>query len=138
MTRDRAHLLSGELARLAGVSSDTLRHYERVGVLPRPPRTPSGYRRYPPSAVERVRLIRRALAIGFTLDELVRVLQVRDRGGAPCRKVRDIAAGKLVEIERCIAEMGALRDQLRRLLETWDERLAGTPEGEAARLLESL
>lgn len=138
MTRERTHLLSGELARLAGVSSDTLRHYERVGVLPRPPRTESGYRRYPPSSVDRVRLIRRALAIGFSLDELRRLLQVRERGGAPCRKVRDLAASKLAQTEERIAELEALRDQLRGLLRDWDGRLARTPDGQQARLLESL
>jgi DNA-binding transcriptional MerR regulator len=138
VTRDRTHLLSGELANLAGVSSDTLRHYERVGVLPRPPRTQSGYRRYPPSAVDRVRLIRRALAIGFSLDELRRVLQVRDRGGAPCRNVRALAAAKLDQTVQRIAELEALRDQLRALLQDWDGRLARVPDGEPARLLESL
>jgi DNA-binding transcriptional MerR regulator len=136
--RDRAHLLSGELAQLAGVSADTLRHYERIGVLPRPPRTASGYRRYPPSAVDRVRLIRRALAIGFSLDELRRILKVRDGGGAPCRNVRDLAAGKLGQIEQRIAELKALRDQLRGLLQDWDKRLSQTPDGQPARLLELL
>jgi DNA-binding transcriptional MerR regulator len=121
------HLLSGELARLAGVSPDTLRHYERIGVLPRPPRTPAGYRRYPASALERVRLIRRALAIGFSLDELRRVLQVRDRG-----------ATKLAELEVRIVEFEALRDRLRAILADWDARLDGTPDGQPARLLEFL
>ena len=131
-------MLSGELARLAGVSADTLRHYERVGVLPRPPRTQSGYRRYPASAVDRVRLIRRALAIGFSLDELRRILQTRDRGGAPCQGVRALAASKLSQLEQRIAELEALRDQLRSLLIDWDGRLARTPDGQPARLLESL
>ncbi len=138
MIRDRAHLLSGELAQLAGVSADTLRHYERIGVLPRPPRTAAGYRRYPPSAVDRVRLVRRALAIGFSLDELRRILEVRDGGGAPCRNVRDLAAGKLGQIEQRIAELKALRDQLRGLLQDWDKRLSQTPDGQPARLLELL
>jgi DNA-binding transcriptional MerR regulator len=138
VTRDRTHLLSGDLARLSGVSSDTLRHYERIGVLPRPPRTEAGYRRYPPSAVDRVRLIRRALAIGFSLDELRRILQVRDRGGAPCRNVRALAASKLEQTEQRIAELEALRDQLRAVLADWDSRLDGAPDGQPARLLESL
>src|SRR4051812_28459483 len=88
-------LLAGELARLAGVSSDTLRHYERKGVLPRPLRLSNGYRKYPASSVDRVRLIRRALAVGFTLDELARFLKARDRGQAPCREVRALASEKL-------------------------------------------
>ena len=63
-------LRSGELARLTGVSRDTLRLYERRGLLPAPGRSESGYRRYGTSAAHRVRLIRAALSIGFTIDEL--------------------------------------------------------------------
>lgn len=74
-------LRAGQLARRAGVSTDTLRHYERKGVLPIPRRTAKGYRQYPHQALERVRLIQRALAIGFTLDELAGILKVRDREG---------------------------------------------------------
>lgn len=131
-------MLSGELARLSGVSADTLRHYERIGVLPRPPRTQSGYRRYPASAVDRVRLIRRALAIGFSLEELRRILRSRDAGGAPCQGVRALAASKLSQLEQRIAELESLRDQLRGLLVDWDDRLSRTPDGLPARLLESL
>ena len=87
-------LRAGELARLCGVSTDTLRHYERVGVLARPLRTRAGYRQYPAEALLRVRVVRRALAIGFTLAELSKILRTRDRGGAPCREVREIIAGK--------------------------------------------
>jgi DNA-binding transcriptional MerR regulator len=129
---------SGELARLCGVSTDTLRHYERVGVLAKAPRTKSGYRQYPASAVERVRLVRRALAIGFSLEELSRVLRIRDRGGAPCRHVRELAASKLELLERRMEEMALVRDQLQGLLKDWDERLAGTAAGDRAGLLETL
>ena len=66
---DRDYSLAGELAHRVGVSTDTLRHYERKGVLPRPRRGANGYRMYPASAVDRVTLIRRALAVGFTLDD---------------------------------------------------------------------
>lgn len=67
------------LARRLGISPDTLRYYERKGVLPPPPRTANGYRRYPPAAVARVQLIQRALAVGFTLNELARVPRQRGR-----------------------------------------------------------
>jgi len=67
-------LRAGELARLCGVSTDTLRHYERVGVMARPLRTRAGYRQYPAEALLRVRVVRRALAIGFTLAELSKIL----------------------------------------------------------------
>src|SRR6185295_15337497 len=91
----RAFYRSGELARLAGVSPDTLRHYERKRLLQRPRRSANGYREYPPSTLDRVHLVRRALAVGFTLDELARILSVRDQGGAPCRQVRALAGEKL-------------------------------------------
>nr|MDQ5839375.1 MerR family transcriptional regulator [Acidobacteriota bacterium] len=83
-------LRAGELARAAGVSTDTLRHYERKGVLACPRRSANGYREYPADALARVRLVRRALAVGFTLDELARILRARERGVAPCREVREL------------------------------------------------
>lgn len=67
----------GELAKAAGISTDTLRHYERKGVLPRPRRSRNGYREYPKEALERVGMIRQALAVGFTLDELSAVFKIR-------------------------------------------------------------
>ena len=129
---------SGELANLCGVSTDTLRHYERLGVLSRPPRTAGGYRRYPGEAAARVKLVRRALEIGFTLEELARILRVRDRGGAPCRQVRALAETKLRQVEQQIADLTALGDHLRRLLADWDTRLTAMPEGGRAGLLEAL
>src|SRR5215471_14896161 len=101
--KDKAYLRAGELAQLAGVSTDTLRHYERKGLLAAPCRSVNGYREYPKNAFRRVRLIRRALEIGFTLDELSRVLSVRDRGGAPCRQVRALAGEKLHKVETRLA-----------------------------------
>ena len=71
------------IALATGVSSDTLRHYERKGLLPGIRRTASGYRQYPEQTIDRVLLIQRALVIGFSLDDLKRVLSVRDQGGAP-------------------------------------------------------
>jgi DNA-binding transcriptional MerR regulator len=92
-------LSPSELAQLTGVSTDTLRHYERKGVLGTPARSQGGYRLYPPEAVAHVRLVRRALAIGFGLNDLAAVLSERDRGGAPCRSVRTLVAERLAELE---------------------------------------
>lgn len=131
-------LLAGELARLAGVSTDTLRHYERKGVLPAPQRAPNGYRRYPPTALARVRLVRRALGVGFTLAELATILRARDRGRAPCREVRALAARKLAEVEARLTELLALREELRQTLGDWDARLTRVADGERAGLLEAL
>lgn len=137
-TPKQKYLRSGELARLAGVSTDTLRHYERKGLLARPRRSANGYREYPASDLDRVRLVRGALGIGFTIEELARILSVRDRGGAPCHQVRALAGTKLTEVETQLGELTALRDELRRLLKNWDELLAKNPPSERAGLLESL
>lgn len=134
----RKCLRSGELARLAGVSTDTLRHYERKGLLLRPRRSANGYREYLSSDLDRVRLVRGALTIGFTLEELTRILSVRDRGGAPCQEVRALASTKLTEIEAQIGELADLRDELARLLKNWDGLLAEKTPPERAGLLELL
>jgi len=134
----RALLGPSELARLTGVSTDTLRHYERRGVLAVPARSHGGYRLYPRQAVGRVRLVRRALAIGFTLHDLAAVLSERDRGGAPCRNVRALVAERLAELETRLGDLAELRDELRLLLRDWDRRLAKIPQEAQARLLDVL
>ena len=138
MSLEKDFYRSGELAELAGVSTDTLRHYERKGVLARPLRRANGYRQYPATALQRVRLVRRALAIGFSLDELAAVLSVRDRGGAPCAEVRTLAASKLSQVETRLRELVDLRNELRAVLKDWDTRLMHRAPGERAGLLESL
>lgn len=135
---NKGSLSAGELAKSAGVSTDTLRHYERKGVLARPPRQANGYRQYAASALDRVQLVRRALAVGFTLDELAKVLRVREQGGAPCAEVRALAAAKLAEVETRLRDLTDLRKELRTVLKNWDERLSQSGHGERAHLLESL
>ena len=131
-------LRSGTLARLVGVSPDTLRLYERKGTLRAPMRSPNGYRCYSPESVARVRLIRAALSIGFTLDELAQILKIRDAGGAPCHKVRDLAAAKLDGLDHHIQQLTALRDHLKDVVDSWDHLLHQTPHSERAGLLEAL
>lgn len=131
-------LSAGELARRAGVSADTLRHYERKGVIAPPPRSANGYRKYPEETLARVQLIRRALGLGFTLDDLAGVLRMRDRGGVPCGRVRALAATKLEEVEARLRELITLRNDLRSALRAWDMQLAKTPPGKRAGLLDSL
>ena len=139
MTKDTpATLGAGALAKLAGVSTDTLRHYERKGLIARPPRTAAGYRRYPSETVARVRLIQRALVIGFSLDELAGVLRERAAGGAPCQKVRGIVRGRLADLNQQLADLKLLKRDLHAILEEWDAKLAGTPSGERAHLLDAL
>lgn len=136
--KDRTFWLAGELARAAGVSTDTLRHYERKRVLARPRRAANGYRQYPADALERVLLVRNALAVGFTLDELARILGERDRGGAPCHEVRLMAGEKLAAVEDQLKRLAGLRDELKETIAGWDSRLSETKPGARAGLLETL
>jgi MerR family copper efflux transcriptional regulator len=128
----------GDIAAACGVSVDTIRHYERKGVLGGVARDGSGYRRYPPDTIDRVRVVRRALSIGFTLDELARIYRQRASGQPPCRGVRALAARKLTELDQRIEELLKLRAAMSGTLESWDRRLANLEEGEAAHLLDTL
>jgi DNA-binding transcriptional MerR regulator len=131
-------LRSGSLAKAVGVSPDTIRHYERIGVLPPASRTESGYRVYPPSAVERVLVVQRALRIGFSLRELAEVLKARDAGGAPCRRVYQLAQEKLKGIEADIAALKRTKRYLKKVLSDWEQRIHRTGTGQKSHLLHSL
>jgi len=131
-------LRSGELARLTGVSSDTIRYYERRGILSESPRTVSGYRMYGQDAIERVRLVQRALQLGFTLAELSEILQVRDRGGVPCHRVLKMTEEKLCSLEQQIQELRCTQRYMRQLVRQWRVKLAHTKPGNKAMLLHSL
>ena len=128
----------GALAKAAGVSPDTIRHYERIGVLRKAERTASGYRVYRESDVERVLVVRRALRIGFTLAELTWIMGERDAGGIPCGKVYQLACRKLEQIESDIQAMRRTQRYLRKLLTDWQERMKHSGHGNRAHLLHSL
>jgi DNA-binding transcriptional MerR regulator len=128
----------GRLAARAGVSVDTIRHYERLGVLPAATRTAAGYRQYPASAVDRVRLVRQSLRFGFSLRDVAGFLRVRASGGTPCRDVRAAADRILSVVDHRIAELTAARKEMKQTLREWDRRLSRTPANRPARLLESL
>ena len=129
---------SGELAAKAGVSADTLRHYERRGLLAAARRLPNGYRLYSPESLDRVLLIQRALSFGFTLEELARLLRSRDRGQPPCREVRALAARKLEDVEKQLESLASFRATLQATLRYWDARLEKRRGCEPARLLDAL
>jgi DNA-binding transcriptional MerR regulator len=128
----------GELAERAGVSADSVRHYERLGLLPTAARTDGGYRLFPPAAVERVQLIRNAVRVGFSLRQLAAFLGERQAGGAPCRNVRDAAGRILARVDAKIAELKATKGALTAMVRDWDERLARTPPHQPARLLDAM
>jgi MerR family copper efflux transcriptional regulator len=125
-------LRSGALAKSAGVSPDTIRHYERIGVLPRASRTETNYRIYPTSALERVLVVQRALRIGFTLAELAEVLKARDAGGAPYRRVYQLAQERLKGIEADIEALKRTRRYVKKVLCDWEQRIQSTGSGEIA------
>lgn len=131
-----AVLRSGQLAALAGVSTDTLRYYERKGLLAAA-RSSNGYRLYRADTLERVRLIRSALHLGFTTDELAQVLRIRATGGVPCKKVRDMAVAKLQELREQEKEIADLTRRLGRVVRDWNRRLRNSGSG-PAHLLETL
>ncbi len=128
---------SSELAQLAGVSTDTLRFYERQSLLAKPPRTHGNYRLYPPEALNRVRFVRGALSLGFSVAELRQLLAVRDRGGIPCLQVHRLAQSKLENIERDIRELQSLRKVLQKALRNWDDKINAGPVVARLGLLET-
>lgn len=110
----------GELAKLTGKSGPTLRYYEQLGLLPAPERTESGYREYPPATVERVRFIGKAQERGFSLDEITAVLALHDRGQPACERVVEMARGKLLDLEKRIAELQQRHAMLSAALRHWE------------------
>lgn len=138
MTEKLRTFRSGELARAVGISTDALRHYERLGVLPRAPRTTSGYRMYPPDSLERLRTVRHALRLGFTLPELAEILRIRDHGGTPCRRVLLMLEEKLEALQEHIAELHQTQKYVESMVSEWRSRIAQSQSGEKAFLLRSL
>jgi DNA-binding transcriptional MerR regulator len=110
----------GQVADAAGVSVDTVRFYERRGVLPPPERMPSGYRTYPPSTVGRIRLARRLQALGLSLDEVIDALHATDRGDATCASERWRLEAVLERIDDKITELRAVRREVTHVLGACD------------------
>lgn len=106
----------GEVARQAGVNLQTIHYYERRGLLPKPPRTGSNYRAYPEDAVSRVRFIKRAQAIGFTLTEIKELLALRAGPRTRCARVRARAEAKVHDIDGKVLTLQAMRKALTRLI----------------------
>jgi DNA-binding transcriptional MerR regulator len=96
------------------VNIQTLRYYERIGLLPEPRRQPSGYRAYPPEAVHTVRFVKRAQALGFTLTEIRALLRLAG-GEEGCAETRALADGRITRLNAEITELQEMRDELRRL-----------------------
>ncbi len=107
----RAMTVAG-LARAAGSSTDAVRHYERVGLLPPPPRSASGYRRYDENAVDRLRFIQGAQRLGLRLREIKDLLSIRDTGTCPCGDAAMLLRDRIGEIDGEMARLADLRATL--------------------------
>lgn len=109
----------GSLAKEAGVTVQTVRFYERRGLLPNPQRKDSGYRLYSEDDLHRLKFIRHAKALGFSLDEIREFLHMRERGVCPCTDVIKVGEGHLRDIEQQIAHLTRFRDELRQTVRKW-------------------
>jgi DNA-binding transcriptional MerR regulator len=118
MTIDQATgpLSVGQLASRAGVRTDTIRYYERAGLLPRPRRTGGDHRRYGPADMDRLLFIRGAQRLGLRLAEIRELLAVRDTGTCPCGRAEALLREHVSEIDREIARLTALRAELTGML----------------------
>lgn len=130
-------LLIGRLARLAGVKPDTIRFYERSGLLPKPSRTPNGYRAYGDAALNQVRFIRKAQSLGFTLDEIRRIISLRGQGKETCRCVIVMAEATLSETETKLKRLRKFKDTLKGNLTRWKRKRRGPVAAEFCALIES-
>jgi MerR family transcriptional regulator, mercuric resistance operon regulatory protein len=110
----------GLLAGQAGVNVETIRYYQRRGLLPEPAKPESGHRRYPPDTVKRVRFIKRAQALGFTLEEIAGLLELDD--ARACAQTRELAARKRELIEGKLADLAAMRKALSKLMQQCDAK----------------
>lgn len=111
-----ADLQIGELAQASGVPSKTIRFYEQIGLLPPAQRAENGYRRYGLEDVQRLRFIRNARGLGFSLDDLKEVVALRDQGEAPCRYVAHLLEVRAAEIEERIRQLQELQQDLQQLV----------------------
>jgi DNA-binding transcriptional MerR regulator len=105
-----------ELAAEVGLTSDTIRYYERAGLLPAPARTTSGYRAYEASAVERLRFVQGAQRLGLRLKDIADLLAIRDTGTCPCEPAEQLLRRRLAEVDVELARLAALREQMAAML----------------------
>ncbi len=109
----------GSLARLGGVKQDSVCFYERNGLLPKPARNANGYRAYDETALKRLRFIKKAQSLGFSLDEVRRILSLRGQGSTTCRSVLAIAEATSAETEIKLRDLQEFRDSLALNVRRW-------------------
>jgi MerR family transcriptional regulator, copper efflux regulator len=134
LTNDRP-LKIGEVAKLMGVSIETLRFYERSGLLDVPVRTEAGYRLYSTQTLTTLEFIKRAQMLGFSLVEIKRIKDESRAGTSPCSEVREIVRARLTEIDERLKQMRRYRKALAQTLQQWEEQ--GHADGHYCGLIES-
>jgi MerR family copper efflux transcriptional regulator len=124
-----AALLIGDVAQRAGLSAATVRYYEEIDLLPAPSRSLKGYRSYSERTVEELCFIRKAQALGFSLDEIREILKLSRSGQAPCAHVLSLAHQHLAAVEERIRQLQQFRDQLAMEVAKWDTKKTVTCRG---------
>jgi len=129
-------MLAGEAAKVVGVGIQTLHFYEQQGLIPHPPRSEGGYRIYTPEIVERVRFIRKAQALGFSLDEVKEIFGLVRQGSSPCGRVQTKLAEKLKEVDRRLEKLRGFRAELASLVAQAAELSTHGAEGGVCSIVE--
>lgn len=130
----RSPLRIGEVAKLSGIGIEALRFYEKSGLLGRPGRTQSGYRVYDAAVLQRLDFIKRSQVLGFSLDEIKRIIADKEAGRSPCREVREIVRRRLDELDERLKEMRRHRKELGAAFKNWEE--TGELDGNICGLIE--
>ena len=131
----RGSLKIGEVSQMSGIGIEALRFYERSGLLGKPVRSMSGYRLYDEGVLERLAFIKKAQTLGFSLDEIRRIIADAGSGASPCDEVRDIVRRRLAELDERMREMRRYRKELAETLEEWDA--VGRAPGHICGLIEA-
>jgi MerR family copper efflux transcriptional regulator len=124
----------GEVSKRSGVGVESLRFYEKVGLLGRPSRTESGYRLYDAEVLDRLDFIKRAQVLGFSLAEIARIIAEKQAGQSPCAEVRQVVRARLEELDERMKEMRRYRKELSAALDEWEKE--GDKEGHVCGLIE--
>ncbi|MBI4403166.1 MAG: MerR family transcriptional regulator [Deltaproteobacteria bacterium] len=122
MSGGRQTLTIGQVAQLSGVGIETIRFYEREGLIPEPPRRESGYRDYPPEVVKRIQFIKKAQELGFSLKDAKELLSLRIKPNTTCAVVKTKASQKIASIDEKIQDLERMKSALAKLTTACDER----------------
>src|SRR5436309_5650165 len=122
ITHSQDSLKAGAVAKAAGVGVQTLHYYERLGLLQKAKRSAANYRLYAPEAARRVRFIKKAQTLGLTLEETKQILDLKDHGREPCRKVAELGAKHLREIDARLTQLRAYRRALAQAVSAWPKK----------------